>query len=392
MTAPADFLRQRDRAAAMPEPGIDPGRPCWIFGAGGFGRSLASAMQAQGITVAGFVETAPRTAAVQGLPVLDWSELTREARQAQLAMGIFNRDTPYDQLLRLPAAAGFNPPLMPWTLYEPLAQTLGWRFWLSPRAFLLDGLERIAQAAQQLADPESMHTLYRICAFRLGLDMGYASFQSAEKQYFNALTLPALQGRAITYVDCGAYDGDTFGALLAQPRITCAQAFLLEPDPANYARLVQRAAAQAGAQAVCLPLAAAQVHSSLTFQTGQGEACALVNEKPHGGGYRHFRHGGSAGRVAARHSGSPTQARHRRRRSPGTARRATAHPALPPGAGRVALPQPPGSLGAARAAVRAVRRGLPLSHPPTRVQLVRRRSLRRALQGFCMKSASSARS
>jgi FkbM family methyltransferase len=281
MTIPADFLRLRDRAAAMPEPGIDPSRPCWIFGAGGFGRSLASAMQAQGTAVAGFVETTPRTATVQGLPVLDWNALAREAPQTQLALGIFNRDTPYDQLLALPAAAGFNPPLMPWTLYEPLAQTLGWRFWLSPHAFLLDGLERIAQAAQRLADPESVRTLYRICAFRLGLDMGYASFQSDEKQYFNALTLPALQGRAITYVDCGAYDGDSFGELLSQPGITCAQAFLLEPDPANYAGLVQRAAAQAGAQAVCLPLAAAQAHSSLTFQTGQGEACALVKEKPH---------------------------------------------------------------------------------------------------------------
>jgi len=274
MTAPADFLRLRDQAASAPTPGIDPSRPCWIFGAGGFGRSLASAMQAQGTAVAGFVETTPRTATVQGLPVLDWNALAREAPQAQLALGIFNRDTPYDRLLALPAAAGFNPPLMPWTLYEPLAQALGWRFWLSPRAFLLNGLERIAQAAQRLADPESVHALYRICAFRLGLDMGYASFQSAEKQYFNALTLPPLQGRAITYVDCGAYDGDTFGELLAQPGIACAQAFLLEPDPANYARLAQRAAAQA----VCLPLAAAQVHGSLAFQTGQGEACTVLKE------------------------------------------------------------------------------------------------------------------
>jgi hypothetical protein len=68
MTDTADFLRLREQAAA---PGLDPGRPCWIFGAGSFGRSLASAMQAQGIAVAGFVETAPRTDAALGLPVLD---------------------------------------------------------------------------------------------------------------------------------------------------------------------------------------------------------------------------------------------------------------------------------------------------------------------------------
>ncbi|WP_347268525.1 FkbM family methyltransferase [Paracoccus sp. (in: a-proteobacteria)] len=277
MTDTADFLRLREPVAA---PGLDPSRPCWIFGAGSFGRSLASAMQARGIAVAGFVETTPRTGAALGLPVLDWRALAREAPQAQLALGIFNRDTPYDQLLALPAAAGFDPPLMPWTLYEPLAQALGWRFWLSPRALLLNGLERIAQVAQRLADAESVRTLYRICAFRLGLDMAYASFRSADRQYFNALTLPALHGRAITYVDCGAYDGDSFDDLLAQPGIACTQAFLLEPDPANYARLTQRVAAQA----VCLPLAAAQAHGSLLFQTGQGEACTLVNGNPAAGG------------------------------------------------------------------------------------------------------------
>ncbi len=280
MTTPADFLRLRDQAAAAPQPGIDPGRPCWIFGAGNFGRSLAGALQAQGTTIAGFVETAPRITTVQGLPVLDWNALARQEPQAQLALGIFNRDTPFDQLLALPTATGFNRPLMPWTLYGPLAQTLGWRFWLSPRALLLDGMPRIAQAAEQLADAESVRTLYRICAFRLGLDMGYASFQSTERQYFNALTLPTLQGQAITYVDCGAYDGDSFSDLLAQPGIACAQAFLLEPDPANYARLAQRAAAHAGmdTQAICLPLAAAQAHGSLTFQAGQGEACTVLKE------------------------------------------------------------------------------------------------------------------
>ena len=273
MTDTADFLRLRELTAA---PGLDPSRPCWIFGAGNFGRSLASAMQAQGMAVAGFVETTPRTDSALGLPVLNWNALARQAPAAQLALGIFNRDTPYDQLQALAAAAGFGPPLMPWTLYEPLAKALGWRFWLSPRAVLLNGLERIAQAAQRLADAESVRTLYRICAFRLGLDMGYASVQSTEKQYFNALTLPALQGRAITYVDCGAYDGDTFSELLGQPGITCAQAFLLEPDPANYAGLVQRVAAHSGTPAVCLPLAAGQAHGSLTFQTGLGEACTVV--------------------------------------------------------------------------------------------------------------------
>lgn len=272
----ADFPRLRGLAAAAPSLGIDPSRPCWIFGAGHFGRDVARAMQAQGVVVEGFVETTPRKATVQGLPVLDWAALARRAPQAQLALGIFNREMPCDQLASLAAAAGFTALQMPWAFYEQFAHALGWRFWLGPRSLLLDGLERVARVAQRLADPESVQTLYRLCAFRLGLDMGYASVHSHDRQYFNALTLPALQGRAITYVDCGAYNGDTYIDLLNQPGITCTHAFLLEPDPANYAQLVRRVVPHPGTLAVCLPLAAAQAHGRLSFQTGQGEASSVL--------------------------------------------------------------------------------------------------------------------
>ena len=88
------FLRLREQAAAQPARRIDAGRPVWIFGAGHFGRALARAMQAQGLAVAGFVETTHQAPEVQGLPVLDWPALARTAPQAQLALGLLNRRTP----------------------------------------------------------------------------------------------------------------------------------------------------------------------------------------------------------------------------------------------------------------------------------------------------------
>lgn len=220
----ADFQDLFAEARALPEVYIEPGRHIWIFGAGNFGRSLASVMQAQGIDVKGFVETTPHVPSVLGLPVVNWDELAREHPQAQLALGIFNRDTPYDELLDLVARAGFAPPLMPWAIYEQFSQALGWRFWLSARSFLLDAKDRIASVAEALTDIESRKILYRMCAFRLGLDMQYSSFLSNETRYINELTLPALQGRDITYVDCGAYDGDSYEELIDEPEISCKQA------------------------------------------------------------------------------------------------------------------------------------------------------------------------
>lgn len=268
------FLRLREQAAAQPARRIDAGRPVWIFGAGHFGRALARAMQAQGLTVAGFVETTPQAPEVQGLPVLDWPALARTAPQAQLALGILNHRTPYDQLVALATQAGFAAPLMTWELYDQFGPALGWRFWLGERSVLAAHLERLAQVAERLGDDESRETLLRLCAFRLGLDLGFSSFLSSEPHYFNAFTLPPLQGKTITYIDCGAYNGDTYAELVQQPGITCGQAFLLEPDPDNYAALVRRVAGQ-HPQAVCLPLAAAEQYSILSFAAGQGEGSAI---------------------------------------------------------------------------------------------------------------------
>ena len=275
-----DFIALRDRAADVAPVSIDPQRPLWIFGAGNFGRSLATAAQQQGIAVAGFVETSPRIASALGLPILDWQALALKAPEAQLALGIFNRDAPYDELLSIAAKAGFAKPLMPWELYEQFASALGWRFWLSSRSYLLDAMARIGQVADRLADAESRKILYRMCAFRLGLDLEYASFLSEEVRYINPLTLPTLQGRDITYVDCGAYDGDSYEELIAWPEISCSRAFLLEPDPENFAQLVQKVGAK-DKSAICLPLAAAEDYSILTFNAGQGEACSISQQ---GGG------------------------------------------------------------------------------------------------------------
>lgn len=268
------FLRLHEQAAFQPARRIDMGGTVWIFGAGYFGRALARAMQEQGLAVAGFVETTPQAPEVQGLPVLDWPALARKAPHAQLALGILNHRTPYDQLVALATQAGFAAPLMTWELYDQFGPALGWRFWLGERSVLAAHLERLAQVAERLGDDESRETLLRLCAFRLGLDLEFSSFLSAEPQYFNALTLPPLQGKAITYIDCGAYNGDTYAELVQQPGITCGQAFLLEPDPDNYAALVRRVAGQ-HPQAVCLPLAAAEQYSILSFAAGQGEGSAI---------------------------------------------------------------------------------------------------------------------
>jgi FkbM family methyltransferase len=248
-------------------------KPVWIFGAGNFGRDICRILQNEGYEVGGFVETKPNLKTIQGLPVLSWPELKPQHIKAQLALGIFNRNSAFDELQTIAKAGGYGNVFLPWDLYGQFGKDLGWRFWLSQRNMLLSNLQRIGNVCLRLADDESKTTLLRICAFRLGLDIAYSSFRHTEEQYFNQLTLPQLSGEGIVYVDCGAYNGDSYLDLIDRPQITCDMAFLIEPDPVNYNALVN--AVSHRGNVVCLPLAVAQNYTILTFNAGQGEGGAI---------------------------------------------------------------------------------------------------------------------
>jgi len=269
------FLDLAEQAARHPYRRVDSTSSVWIFGAGNFGCSVSDALIDSRIEVAGFVETNPKLKSVQHLPVIDWEALASKYPSAQIALGIFNRNAPYDELLTVPKRFGFDAPLLPWEIYDQFSNALGWRYWLSRRADLISQLHRIAAVADRLGDNLSRELLLRICAFRLGLDTNFASYKSPENQYFNALSIGALRNTLITYVDCGAYNGDTYHDLIHQQGIRCERAFLFEPDPANFSALV-RVCGAANPEVICLPLGVAESHRILSFSSGQGEGSAVA--------------------------------------------------------------------------------------------------------------------
>lgn len=273
----ADWDRFAARCAAVAARAprrLDPARPVWIFGTGSFGRDIAAVLRRQGFTLAGFVETTPKTDSVLDLPVRSWQQLTADERRGQLAVGIYNRGMPFDGLAGLALDAGFaeGDVLLPYHLYAQFEAELGWRYWLSAPATILDALPAIEATWRSLEDETSRQCLLDILAFRLGDQPGYAGVTHPEPQYFNELTLPALAGRAVSYLDGGAYNGDTYLELSAQRDVE--RAWLFEPDPANYAMLVKNVAGK-GKDIECLPCAVSDTLDVLTFNAS-GEGGAIV--------------------------------------------------------------------------------------------------------------------
>lgn len=249
-----------------------PTEPAWIFGAGQFGRAMASACVENGLKIRGFIETVPTQSELSGLPLKNWEAARREGLDVPVIIGIFNRNTPYDHLADLASSFGFRNLIFPWDLYARLEDSLGWRYWLKSPEWHRDHESELSLAYSLLADETSRNCLRSVVAFRMGCNLRFGSYTHPESQYFNELTLPRFKDGRLSYLDGGAYNGDSYLSLVTKSPVK--RAVLFEPDPGGYISLVHTLRSH-GESALCLPLALSRGHVSLSFAGGQGEAAHL---------------------------------------------------------------------------------------------------------------------
>jgi FkbM family methyltransferase len=248
---------------------VSPDSSIYIFGAGRFGRDLAISFRKQGYNILGFVETTAKSSICDGLKVYSWNNLPDETPYSKIAIGIHNRDMPIDDLIEVVKSAGYTNILTPQDCYELLAAELGWRYWLSKKDILLNNIASLKRTYDMLSDEVSKACFLHLTLFRLGKNPSYASYKHESPQYFNELTLPVLQNKiGLKYVDCGAYNGDTY--LELSKFIKLGDSYLFEPDPENYRALTQ-AIFSSNLQPMLLPLAVSDKYKILSFNGQEGE-------------------------------------------------------------------------------------------------------------------------
>jgi FkbM family methyltransferase len=257
---------------AAPPMRLDRNYPVFIFGAGGFAADLFHALKAQGFQIGGFVQTAQNRSLYLGYPVYALADVEEDRAAIQLAVGIFNRETSFGLLENLATTAGYQKIFLPHQIYAQFQSELGWKYWMSSSEDILENIPSFSRAYELFTDEGSRQTFVRILKFRLGMDPEYASFRHSEAQYFNRLTTPALEGRRLTYIDGGAFDGDSHRELASLLPIR--EAYLFEPDPENYRTLVENSKSfDTGVH--CLPLALSDGYRILSFGGGTGESSAI---------------------------------------------------------------------------------------------------------------------
>jgi FkbM family methyltransferase len=213
-----------------------------VFGAGSHARKVARALAQKGHHVHAFVSTKPSVKILDDVPVQTWQSLLESgiSSSTQILCAIFNPVDSYKELSEIAYSHGFKELVMPCDYYPYLSDQLGWCYWLSPTPPVsLDEIEAskpYRDVLSFLEDEESRVTFQRLHAFRNGLDLAFSSINSNDKHYFNALTLQArVFDHPITYLDVGAYNGDTLRLLVGLG--TVERAILFEPDSDNYSAL-----------------------------------------------------------------------------------------------------------------------------------------------------------
>ncbi|TXM93746.1 FkbM family methyltransferase [Methylobacterium sp. WL116] len=265
------------RGLAVPEQDFaGVGRGCHIYGAGGFGRRIARELVRLDVPVLGFVDrTGHKRSTVDGLPCRHPDDLgDAEIEESAYVHGLMNHH-PYDAVVDWAVERGFAQILFAALLFAIAGFSLD-NYWLAPRALMIDHLDMIEALHDGLADDESRALLCKLLDYRLSTDPRDQPDAFASEAYVPRF-LPIFE-KPITFVDGGAYDGDTLEALLAHG-VAVKDWIAFEPDERNMAALrdtARRHRASIGSYTL-IEAGLSRENAMVRFAGGDGETSRVID-------------------------------------------------------------------------------------------------------------------
>jgi FkbM family methyltransferase len=252
------------------------GQPVVVYGAGNTGRRVLAYLRAAGIDPIGVLDQrASGGSTLDGVPVhRPGTEPYADMRaRATVVVAVFNRDADVRAIDSLLCSLGYGRVVGVVELHDLLAQRWDDDYWLAQRdhsarhaADVLAGLDRLADDASR--------TLYeQIVSYRVNGSATDAPRPMAGAQYFPA-DVPRAMG-ALRFVDCGAFKGEVLESAEREAALEAVCAF--EPDAANFAALVEWAAARRRTvDAHLWPCAVWSRTEHLRFDAAHGEASRVA--------------------------------------------------------------------------------------------------------------------
>ncbi|HEV7440740.1 MAG TPA: FkbM family methyltransferase, partial [Methylobacterium sp.] len=236
----ADFAacrRKLSERAALPAPALAGG--CHIYGAGGFGRRIAAELRRLDYEVLGFIDRRAREVpSLDGLPCRHPDDLDPAAiAGTHYVHGLMNHYASSRAVAAWAAGQGFAALVFPGELQVLPGFRLD-NYWLAPPGETLASLDALEALHAALADEASRILLTQLLAYRLGTDPRTHPAVDAAGIYRPDF-LPVL-AEPVTFVDGGAFTGDSLEALLAGG-VRIRDWIAVEPDAGNKRALAETA-------------------------------------------------------------------------------------------------------------------------------------------------------
>jgi FkbM family methyltransferase len=252
-------------------------RKLLLYGAGNAGRSVARALQSNGVQIAAFLDAGARPGEIKGgiptFTLADWLK-TGEPAAADSLISLHSAHVDVAEIAAQLREAGFANVLTMFDYVQRFPDDPENRYWLGPAAFY-DGKESQIAAARELLADDTSRTWFD-GTMQLRRHGAFDALPPARPlEHYIPADLPRWP-EPMRLIDCGAFDGDTLQMLIGNGyHIGAAAAF--EPDLANYTKLAQRFG---DLNAIFLPCGVSSATGLVRFDPGQ-QMASRIDE--HGG-------------------------------------------------------------------------------------------------------------
>lgn len=250
---------------AKPAPNLP--EAAFVYGSGTFAAKLIRILRSLDITVLGVLDHVNEGCIIEGQSVQGISGLNLQG--SEVFLGIHNFRADIFQINTALVSAGASRILTP-PMFGSMFASLGIPFdnyWLANDFDLDSKFHEFEWVRSKLADDHSKELLLAIAKYRReGRVEDCPQPEDLSLQYFPPgldFLGPQDQSIGIHYLDVGAFDGDTLRNFSAK-NVVAAKYYAIEPEPSNFAKLVQTAQRR-DFETVCLPFAASNRNEIVFF-------------------------------------------------------------------------------------------------------------------------------
>jgi hypothetical protein len=245
----------------------------FLYGAGRFGKALHKSLKNTeiGSNIVCFLDRNAATRQVEGLKVVNPFTEPVDKANAVVVVSIFSRDVDFIALKAQLMGIGFDEVVSAIEFHPCCASELGDWYWLSGSKDYLHRHQDVQAVYSLWRDEKSREIFSSVINARLADDYELLPEKyPIEDQYFSK-DVPLR--RYETFIDCGAYDGDTFDAM-ERHGVSCERYYAFEPDLGSFAKLSSRLKSHSQ-QAVLFPCGVFSQTALLRFDANGGESASI---------------------------------------------------------------------------------------------------------------------